>query len=159
MKTLNVRNCPQPTDFKPELKSKLCKDTSYAFRIASVNSMGCSEWSKLVHFKTNSIEHPTAPNNCKFIGTTQGLRLAWNPNPLSEKITSYTVQLVTKKDIKDEYCFSKVYEGIQPCCNVTKVALVSAYRQKIVKQEYILFKIVANNSAGSSPPLMATHYI
>jgi len=132
----------------------------YAFRIAAVNLMGISEWSKLFYFKTADVEMPSMPNNCKFIPTPQGLRLAWNPNPLQEKITAYSVFIAVNKNLeKNEFSFLRIYEGIQPTCHVQHNFINSAYNEKSGSDTYVIFRLTACNSIGTSSPLLTTYYL
>lgn len=155
---LNYTNCPQLNDFDPNLKVHLTEGTMYAFRIAGLNTMGIAQWSKMFPFKTLDIEPPTAPNNCKFISTVQGLRLAWNPNPLAEKISKYSVYIATSTNhAANELNFRRIYEGIQPTCHVLRSVLDAAYHKINNNRESIMFRITASNSSGSSTPSIAYH--
>ena len=124
--------------------------------------MGISEWSKMFPFKTADVEFPTMPSNCKFIPipSAQGLRLAWNPNPLQEKISSYSVFIaINKNPDKNEFSFLRLYEGKQPTCHVLQNNINSAYREKSGGDEFIIFRLTACNSLGISPPLLTTYYL
>ncbi|XP_070508285.1 host cell factor homolog hcf-1-like isoform X2 [Chironomus tepperi] len=157
---LSYRNCPEPKDLIPELKAHLTDNTMYAFRIAAINLMGIGEWSKMFYFKTGDVEMPSMPNNCKFIPSSQGLRLAWNPNPLQERITSYSVFIaINKNEDKSEFSFLRIYEGIQPTCNVLQNYINTAYQEKTGTSVFVIFRITACNSIGTSPPLLTTYHL
>ena len=156
---LSYHNCPEPKDLIPELKANLTDNSMYAFRIAAINLIGIGEWSKMFYFKTVDVEMPSMPNNCKFIPSPpQGLRLAWNPNPLQEKITSYSVFIaINKNEEKNEFSFLRIYEGIQPTCNVLQNYINSAYQEYSGFDTYVIFRITACNSIGTSSPLLTTY--
>lgn len=155
---MTYENCPEPKDFIPELKAPLTDNTMYAFRIAAVNFMGMSEWSKMFYFKTADVEMPSMPKNCKFIPTSQGVRLAWNPNPLHERITVYSVHIATDKNVlKNEFSFMRIYEGKQPTCHVPQNFIYAAFKEKDDNNTYIIFRITAANSIGTSSELTISY--
>lgn len=155
---LTHENCPDLIDMIPELKAPLTEKTMYAFRIAAINMMGMSEWSKMFYFKTADVEMPSMPNNCKFIPTNQGVRLAWNPNPLHERISAYSVHIAIDKNIlKNEFSFLRIYEGIQPTCHALENYINNAYKEEDGDNTYIIFRITASNSIGTSSALLSSY--
>lgn len=154
---LNSNNRPQPESFVSSLKVPLTIGTMFAFRVTGINILGIGEWSKIFSFKTCETGPATTPHNCKFMPTLQGLRLAWTPNPSSERVTCYNVYIASC-NVK-QLTFLQVYEGSQPTCHITRTVLDSAYHQIINNQKNVIFRISATNDLGSSCPLMVNYPI
>lgn len=146
--------CPQSIAFpKVSLKS----NTMYAFRIFAINSCGAADSSRIVAFRTFPEGFPSMPQNCKIIGTSGGIRLAWNPLPLQELVQHYSVIIGEKCSDKSGLNFVKcLYKGIQPTCEIKNAHLKDpAFHIKEVDNEkkQFLFRIAATNDKGTGTPM------
>lgn len=133
----------------PGEKMPLLHNTMYAFRVLALNIAGKGEWSKIFAFQTMDSGLPSAPRSCKFIcdENNQVLRLAWNPNPLNEKVHEYNVDIGYKIDPQTRKLTTvRVYSGCQPQCGIKNSLLKTCYKDA---KNFLIIRISAKNEKGT----------
>lgn len=131
-------------------KIALKNNSIYAFRIYGLNACGVGEVGKIAAYRTMPEGLPTPPKNCKFIRTATGLRLAWNPQPMEEKVSEYRVHIAENQGSN----FIQVYEGKQPTCEVSNEYINNTSHHMYIKNDpnrYFFFRIAAKNDKGFGP--------
>lgn len=175
--TITSFNVPPPhleSDYDPErsidtfslpkygayTKFNLEAGTSYKIRVAAINSVGRSDWSDTVVFKTCLPGFPSAPTSIKISKNVEGASLSWSlPNRTPGDETEFSVllavrppQAMTTTPINSQQlCFTKVYSGPANSCIIAKHVLDEGYLDHTSGKPSIIFRIGAKNQKGVGP--------